>query len=66
MSGVGTGTVARFNKVMKSDDESKQRKVAVEYVKLCGYKQGRPEKESNMDTLKASLTRVLSIERNLT
>ena len=25
---------------MNSDDEAKQRKVAVEYVKLCGYKNG--------------------------
>lgn len=60
------------------NNESKQRKVAVEYVKLCGYKQGRPEKESNMDCLsldeiakqlgtsKTNLKRALSIERNLT
>lgn len=60
------------------NNESKQRKVAVEYVKLCGYKQGRPEKESKMDCLsldeiakqlgtsKTNLTRALSIERNLT
>ena len=40
MSGVGVGTVARYNRVMNSDDEAKQRKVAVEYVKLCGYKNG--------------------------
>ena len=40
MAGVGTGTIARYNRVMKSDDEVKQRKVAVEYVKLCGYKNG--------------------------
>lgn len=51
MAGVGTGTIARYNRVMNSDDETKQRKVAVEYVKLCGYKQGRPQKESNMDCL---------------
>ena len=54
------------------------RKVAVEYVKLCGYKQGRPQKESNMDCLsldeiasqlgtsKTNLKRALTIERNLT
>lgn len=47
-------------------------------VKLCGYKQGRPQKESNMDCLsldqiaeqlgtsKTNLKRALSIERNLT
>lgn len=40
MAGVGTGTIARYNRVMNSDDEAKQRKVAVEYVKLCGYKNG--------------------------
>lgn len=33
-------SVARYNRVMKSDDEVKQRKVTVEYVKLCGYKNG--------------------------
>lgn len=33
MAGVGTGTIARYNRVMNSD-EAKQRKVAVEYVKL--------------------------------
>ncbi len=38
-AGVGIGTVARYNRVMNSD-EAKQRKVAVEYVKLCGYKNG--------------------------
>lgn len=40
MAGVGTGTIARYNRVMNSDDEVKQRKVTVEYVKLCGYKNG--------------------------
>lgn len=35
MAGVGTGTIARYNRVMNSDDEVKQRKVTVEYVKLC-------------------------------
>ena len=47
-------------------------------VKLCGYKQGRPQKESSMDCLsldqiaeqlgtsKTNLKRALSIERNLT
>ena len=54
MAGVGTGT--RYDAIMNSDglmdrfvqiykfliknDEAKQRKVAVEYVKLCGYKNG--------------------------
>ena len=60
------------------NDESKQRKVAVEYVKLCGYGQGRPEKDANLahlsldqiakqlGTSKRDLQRALSIERNLT
>ena len=77
MSGVGTGTVARYNRVMNSDDKSKQRKVAVEYVKLCGYGQGRPEKDANLarlsleqiaeqlGTSKRDLQSALSIERNL-
>lgn len=60
------------------NDEAKQRKVAVEYVKLCGYGQGRPEKDANLaclsleeiakqlGTSKRDLQRALSIERNLT
>lgn len=59
------------------NSESKQRKVADEYVRLCGYKQGRPEKESNMNCLsldeiakqlgisKTNLKRAIRIERNL-
>ena len=39
MAGVGTGTIARYNRELNSD-EAKQRKVAVEYVRLCGYKNG--------------------------
>lgn len=41
MAGVGTGTIARYNRVMNSDDEELKKKVAVEYVKLCGYKNGK-------------------------
>ena len=60
------------------NDEAKQRKVAVEYVRLCGYEQGRPEKDaklarlsldqiaSQLGTSKRDLQRALSIERNLT
>lgn len=81
MAGVGTGTIARYNRVMKSDDEAKQRKVAVEYVKLCGYKNGGDRKSDShngnlkltleeiakqLGTSKTNLTRALSIERNLT
>ena len=55
MAGVGTGTIARYNRVMNSDDEAKQRKVAVESVKLCGYKNGEMgngrKKECQVGTL---------------
>lgn len=81
MAGVGTGTIARYNRVMNSDDEAKQRKVAVEYVKLCGYKNGGDRKSdshngnvkltldeiaSQLGTSKTNLKRALTIERNLT
>ena len=63
------------------NDEAKQRKVIVEYVRLCGYKNGGDRKsECQLGTLKLSLReiatqlgtsernlkRALSIERNLT
>ena len=63
------------------NDEVKQRKVAVEYVKLCGYKHGGDRNSKRqVGTLKLSLSeiarqlgtsernlqRALSIERNLT
>lgn len=62
MSGVGTGTITRYNRVMNSDNESKQRKVAVEYVKLCGYKHGEigngREKNSQLGNSKLSLDEI--------
>lgn len=62
------------------NDEAKQRKVAVEYVKLCGYRNdGDRQAQCQVGTLlsldqiakqlgtsKTNLTRALSIERNLT
>lgn len=63
------------------NDDKKQRKVAVEYVKLCGYKHGgdRNSKDQvgllnlsldeiakQLGTSKTNLKRALSIERNLT
>lgn len=63
------------------NDEAKQRKVAVEYVRLCGYANGGDRKSDShnenvkmtldeiarhLGTSKANLTRALSIERNLT
>ena len=63
------------------NDEAKQRKVAVEYVRLCGYGQGgdRRSKDQNgllkisldqiasqLGTSKTNLKRALSVERNLT
>ena len=67
--------------VTKTTALAKQRKVAVEYVRLCGYKNGGDRKsEGQLGTLKLSLReiatqlgtsernlkRALSIERNLT
>lgn len=59
------------------NDDKKQRKVAVEYVRLCGYKQGDnqwsvhngltlDEIAKQLGTSKTNLKRALSIERNLT
>ncbi len=66
------------------NNESKQCKIAIEYVRLCGYKNGElgngrkkdsqnenaklslEEIAGQLGTSKASLTRALSIERNLT
>ena len=62
------------------NDKAKQRKVAVEYVKLCGYKPNGDRKAecqngtrlsldeiaSQLGTSKTNLKRALSIERNLT
>lgn len=71
--------IVNFGRSKNSD--SKQRKVAVEYVKLCGYKQGGDRKSDShngnmklsldeiakqLGTSKTNLTRALSIERNLT
>lgn len=62
------------------NNESKQRKVAVEYVRLCGYTNGGDRKSDSQNgnvkltleeiakqlgTSKTNLTRALSIERNL-
>ena len=62
------------------NDDKKQRKVAVEYVKLCGYGNGGDRKAqaqvghvlsleeiaNQLGTSKTNLKRALSIERNLT
>lgn len=62
----------------RKNDPTKDRKALATYVELKGYKQGRPEKKSNMDSLtldeiakelnmsKSNLKRALRIERNLT
>lgn len=65
--------------VTKTTALAKQRKVIVEYVRLCGYEQGGDRKSKaqhgllNLDeiahqlgTSKTNLKRALSIERNLT
>lgn len=70
---------ARYDAIIKND-EAKQRKVAVEYVKLCGYRNGGDrqaqaqsghvltleEIASQLGTSKRNLQRALTIERNLT
>lgn len=60
------------------ENEAKQRKVMDEYVRLCGYEQGRPKKDANLahlsldqiaeqlGTSRRNLQRALTIERNLT
>lgn len=68
--------VANFGR--SKNDFKKQRKVADEYTRLRGYGQGRPKKESSLDSLsldqiakelgtsKSNLKRMLRIERDLT
>lgn len=78
-AGVSTDTYSKGKKILNSNDEAKQRKVAVEYVKLCGYKQGGNRKSNcqvgvlklsdiakQLGTSERNLQRALSIERNLT
>lgn len=62
----------------RKNDPNKDRKAIDTYVRLRGFKQGRPEKQSSMDSLtlddianelnmsKTNLKRALRIERNLT
>ena len=51
LAGVGTGTVARFNKVMKSDDEELKKKVLSNEVSInAGYKKVR-EKEKKKENI---------------
>ena len=52
MAGVGTGTVARFNKVMNSDDEELKKKVLANEVSInAGYEKVREQekKKENID-----------------
>lgn len=53
MAGVGTGTVARFNKVMNSDDEELKKKVLANEVSInAGYeKVKKNEKEKALYTI---------------
>lgn len=51
MAGVGTGTVARFNKVMNSDDEELKKKVLANEVSInAGYEKVR-EKEKKKENI---------------
>lgn len=57
MAGVGTGTVARFNKVMKSDDEELKKKVLSNEVSInAGYEKVREKekKKENINTEQSS------------
>lgn len=57
MAGVGTGTVARFNKVMKSDDEELKKKVLSNEVSInAGYEKIREKekKKENINTEQSS------------
>lgn len=52
MAGVGTGTVARFNKVMNSDDEELKKKVLTNEISInAGYEKVRTEgrRKENID-----------------
>ena len=63
----------------KQNSDTKKRKIATEYVRLCGYQQGGDRKSNvqhgllsldeiakQLGTSKTNLKRALSIERNLT
>lgn len=51
LAGVGTGTIARFNKVMKSDDEELKKKVLSNEVSInAGYEKVR-EKEKKKENI---------------
>lgn len=54
MAGVGTGTIARYNRVMKSDDEELKKKVLSDEVKInTAYEEIR-KKEKEVDNIEAS------------
>lgn len=51
MAGVGTGTIARFNKVMNSDDEELKKKVLANEVSInAGYKEIKQKENNKIDT----------------
>lgn len=57
LAGVGTGTIARFNKVMKSDDEELKKKVLSNEVSInAGYEKVREKekKKENINTEQSS------------
>lgn len=49
LAGVGTGTVARFNRVMKSDDEELKKKVLADEVKINTAYEKIRKKEKNKE-----------------
>ena len=57
MAGVGTGTVARFNKVMNSDDEELKKKVLANEVSInAGYEKVRESEKEKENTNNESLS----------
>lgn len=57
MAGVGTGTVARFNKVMNSDDEELKKKVLANEVSInAGYEKVRESEKEKENTNNGSLS----------
>lgn len=57
MAGVGTGTVARFNKVMNSDDEELKKKVLANEVSInAGYEKVKKSEKGKKNINNESLT----------
>lgn len=61
MAGVGTGTVARFNQVMKSEDEDIKNDVIAGKVSInAGYKKIKEKKRNNEQEQTSELSKIVS------